>query len=302
MDKRKQQREEFLNHMLSEVHKIPVAEVVGSVVDLVPSGRYLKGLCPFHADHHLGSFIVTPDKNLWRCFAEGIGGSPVTFVMEYNHIGYLQAAFKLAYEYGIISDEEYRKYSGKKWDKETVKEIRKTFEEPEKAQGIRADDDVIYAVYNAMPHVCPLSEAHLKHLRKERMLPQSALDDYFTVPTRHMNVAGKVILYIAEQISERKFGKKLKALNEDEKEYIEKIMARVIEQIRYVPGFFYNKNTQKIDFASYKGIGFLIRDHKGHAVGIQIRRDVVKEGESRYVFFSSVYRFQEGRKSTSLYN
>ena len=74
-----QRKVEFIEQMLNEVHMIPINEVVGSVVPLVQRGRHYMGLCPFHPDHRLGSFVVTPDKNIWQCFAEGIGDifSPV---------------------------------------------------------------------------------------------------------------------------------------------------------------------------------------------------------------------------------
>ena len=50
-----------------------------------------------------------------------------------------------------------------------------------------------------------------------------------------------------------------------------------------------NEKENRMDFTSYKGIGFLVRDDRGRVQGIQIRRDTVKEGESRYVWFSSAF-------------
>ena len=50
---------------------------------------------------------------------------------------------------------------------------------------------------------------------------------------------------------------------------------------------------------SYKGIGFLCRNADGKAVGIQIRRDTVKEGEQRYVWFSSTFAQKDGSGASS---
>lgn len=281
------QREEFLNSMLAAVNKIPVEEIVGSHVTLTPKGRYLMGLCPFHADHTLGSFVVTPDKGLWRCFAEGIGGNGVKFYMEFHNMPYLQACFHLAKEYGIITNEEFRKYSGKRWNKDTVRQIREKLEES-KAPSRKADADVIAAVYNAIPHVCPLSDAHEKHLRRVRGL-HGSLNDFFTFPTRRTDLAGKVFRYIAEKLSEKKFQKPLRKLDTNEQKVITDLMQRVADQMPYVPGFFKNKSTGKIDFASFRGIGIVVRDEMGHPLGIQIRKDTLKEGEQRYIWFSSAF-------------
>ncbi len=60
-------------------------------------------------------------------------------------------------------------------------------------------------------------------------------------------------------------------------------------ELQSVPGFYMNEKENKIDFSSYKGIGFLVKNDEGIPQGIQIRRDVVKEGESRYVWFSSSF-------------
>ena len=69
----------------------------------------------------------------------------------------------------------------------------------------------------------------------------------------------------------------------------EKYIAETDRELPYVPGFFKNKETGRVDFAANRGIGFVVRDARGHALGIQIRRDRVKKGESRYIWFSSSF-------------
>ena len=43
-------------------------------VELVRSGKDLRGRCPFH-DDQTPSFVVDADKGLWRCFRHLLGAS-----------------------------------------------------------------------------------------------------------------------------------------------------------------------------------------------------------------------------------
>ena len=45
-----------------------IVEVVGDFVNLRKAGVNYKGLCPFHDDRHLGSFVVYPKGNCFKCF------------------------------------------------------------------------------------------------------------------------------------------------------------------------------------------------------------------------------------------
>ena len=57
-----------------------VEEVVSDFVALRRRGINLIGLCPFH-DEKTPSFIVSPAKNIWKCFGcgKGIAVSCLTF-------------------------------------------------------------------------------------------------------------------------------------------------------------------------------------------------------------------------------
>ncbi|MFM0134402.1 CHC2 zinc finger domain-containing protein, partial [Paraburkholderia sediminicola] len=59
-------------------------------IELVKSGRDVRGRCPFHADG-TPSLVVTPSKNLWHCFGCGLGGGPVDWVMKANGISFRHA-------------------------------------------------------------------------------------------------------------------------------------------------------------------------------------------------------------------
>lgn len=88
-----------------------IVQVVGEFVSLRKSGANFKGLCPFH-DEKTPSFMVSPAKQICKCFSCGKGGDTVKFLMEHEQLSYVEALRWLARKYGIaveereLSDEE----------------------------------------------------------------------------------------------------------------------------------------------------------------------------------------------------
>ena len=88
-----------------------IVDVVKDFVTLRKAGVNFKGLCPFH-DEKTPSFVVSPAKQLCKCFSCGKGGNAVHFVMEHEQMSYPEALKWLAKKYGIevkereLSDEE----------------------------------------------------------------------------------------------------------------------------------------------------------------------------------------------------
>jgi DNA primase len=58
------------------------------------------GVCPFHDDHR-PSMYVNGDKQIFKCFACGAGGSVFTFVQMRENLGFPQAVERLAQRAGI---------------------------------------------------------------------------------------------------------------------------------------------------------------------------------------------------------
>ena len=306
MERNKQRQAEYFTALVERVENIPVAVVIGTLIQIydrnrnpvqekdlpaMGSGNYL-ALCPFHADEKLGSFVITPDKQMWYCFTEGIGWNGIHFEMLYYNLEFKDAVFHLARRCSLITDEEYVRQSGKKMDDKMVKTIEKSMEKPvSQPCAPKASQDVINTVYSLMPKVCGLKKEHKKHLQKVRGLKEEDLGDYFTFPTRKMDLPKHIYRETGEMIAQRKFGKSLRELDSSERGWMEKSGALNLlkRELPSVPGFYMNEKENKIDFTSYKGIGFLVRNDEGIPLGIQIRRDVVKEGESRYVWFSSSF-------------
>jgi len=85
--------------------------VIGDFVDLQKKGvRYL-GLCPFHDDRHIGSFVVYPKGNCYKCFKCGAKGGVVDFLMEHAHLSYPDAIRWLGKKYSIDTDMEDFNYT-----------------------------------------------------------------------------------------------------------------------------------------------------------------------------------------------
>lgn len=82
-----------------------IEEVIGEFVSLKRAGSSLKGLSPF-TDEKTASFVVSPAKQIFKCFSTGKGGSVVTFLMEKEHYSYPEALRWLADKYGIQLPEE----------------------------------------------------------------------------------------------------------------------------------------------------------------------------------------------------
>ena len=88
-----------------------IEDVVGEFVKLKKKGvRYL-GLCPFHDDRHIGSFVVYPKGNCYKCFKCGAKGGVVDFLMEHAHLSYPDAIRWLGKKYSIETDMEDFNYT-----------------------------------------------------------------------------------------------------------------------------------------------------------------------------------------------
>ncbi len=92
---------------------VNIVDVVGEFVNLRKAGVNYKGLCPFH-DDKTPSFMVSPSRQICKCFACGEGGNAVNFLMKHEQITYPEALRWLAKKYNIeiqereLSEDEKR--------------------------------------------------------------------------------------------------------------------------------------------------------------------------------------------------
>ena len=82
------------------IDSLKIEEVVGEFVELKKSGANYKGLCPFHPDT-TPSFMVSPSKNICKCFVCGAGGNPISFYSQYKKISFIEAVEELSKKYAI---------------------------------------------------------------------------------------------------------------------------------------------------------------------------------------------------------
>ncbi len=77
-----------------------IVEVASRYTTLKKTGRYYRGLCPFHQEK-TPSFYVDPEKKLYHCFGCGAGGDVIKLVMEMEGVSFMEALRTLARQYGI---------------------------------------------------------------------------------------------------------------------------------------------------------------------------------------------------------
>lgn len=82
------------------MERADIVDVVGDFVALKRHGKDYIGLCPFHDDSR-PSFNVSTTKNICKCFACGVGGTPVSFLEKYLHLSFPEAIKYLGKKYGI---------------------------------------------------------------------------------------------------------------------------------------------------------------------------------------------------------
>lgn len=89
---------------LDEIREaVNIADYIGQYVALDKRGQNLFGLCPF-VPEKTPSFTVTESKQLFKCFSCGRGGNVFSFVMEYDHLDFVQAVKKVADFAGVELD------------------------------------------------------------------------------------------------------------------------------------------------------------------------------------------------------
>ena len=75
---------------------VRIDEVISDYLSLKQAGGdQKKGLCPFHEEKS-PSFNVTLSKGYFHCFGCGKGGDVIKFLMEIDHISFVEAIEKLA--------------------------------------------------------------------------------------------------------------------------------------------------------------------------------------------------------------
>jgi DNA primase len=87
----------FIDDLLG---RVDIVDLVHGRVPLKKSGREFSACCPFH-NEKTPSFTVSPTKQFYHCFGCGAHGNAIGFLMEYDHLEFVEAIEELARGVGV---------------------------------------------------------------------------------------------------------------------------------------------------------------------------------------------------------
>ncbi len=117
--------EDLLDEILASTD---IVEVINEYVPLKRRGANYLGLCPFHKEK-TPSFTVSPDKQIYKCFGCGQGGSVIQFITKIENLDFKETLEHLAERANI----DLAKYEVNGDFKDGKKEIKDTIERINKA-------------------------------------------------------------------------------------------------------------------------------------------------------------------------
>ena len=95
----------FIDELLS---RVDIVDVINPRVSLRKAGKEFTACCPFH-DEKTPSFTVSQQKQFYHCFGCGAHGNALSFLMEFEHAGFVEAVEDLASIVGLeVPREEAR--------------------------------------------------------------------------------------------------------------------------------------------------------------------------------------------------
>ncbi len=87
----------FIDDLLA---RVDIVDVIEPRVRLRQRGRNLFGRCPFH-EERTPSFSVSREKQIYYCFGCRASGTAITFLMEFDGLGFVDAVEELASRAGL---------------------------------------------------------------------------------------------------------------------------------------------------------------------------------------------------------
>jgi hypothetical protein len=81
--------------------RVPISSIIGVDVTLVKAGREMTGLCPFHADRKVGSFMVNDGMGIFKCFSCGAKGDVIEYLQRRKDMRFIDVLKLLEADAGI---------------------------------------------------------------------------------------------------------------------------------------------------------------------------------------------------------
>ena len=104
----------FIDDLLT---RVDVVEVINARVPLKKKGREYTACCPFHTEK-TPSFTVSSIKQFYHCFGCGVHGTAINFLMDYEHLDFVEAIETLARLQGLDVPREQGGKSAKAYKKD----------------------------------------------------------------------------------------------------------------------------------------------------------------------------------------
>ncbi|WP_367684362.1 DNA primase [Helicobacter pylori] len=98
---------------------IQIMEVLERYLDFYKIGANFKASCPFHEERS-ASFLVSQEKNIYKCFGCGVSGDALKFLQEYKKMSFIEAVEEVANIYNYTLEYET---NAKTEQNERLKEI-----------------------------------------------------------------------------------------------------------------------------------------------------------------------------------
>lgn len=89
--------EAFIQDLLA---RVDIVDLIDAYVPLKKAGANYAACCPFHNEKS-PSFTVSPNKQFYHCFGCGAHGTAISFLMEYQGLGFIDAIHDLAKRVGL---------------------------------------------------------------------------------------------------------------------------------------------------------------------------------------------------------
>ncbi len=85
--------------------KLDIVAVISEHVSLTRKGKSFWGLCPFHAEKD-ASFMVNPEKQIYKCFGCGEGGDVFSFAMKVKGLSFAEVLEEFAGRTGVALERD----------------------------------------------------------------------------------------------------------------------------------------------------------------------------------------------------
>jgi len=90
--------QQFIDDLIS---RVDIVDIINTRLPLRKAGRDFMACCPFH-DEKTPSFSVSQEKQFFYCFGCGASGSAIGFLLDYEHMDFVEAVHELAAHVNLV--------------------------------------------------------------------------------------------------------------------------------------------------------------------------------------------------------